>query len=447
MAEHGQRRPWVYAIVGVTVLGVLAAGLAYVLDTTERPFGQLATVGTVRYEGDPVGTAIDGDYGYFAYRRGGGELHLVKLELATGERTERTVSDRADDWGDFSASRHGLLVYAIPSRGSGRTLHVYDPATLEELYTEDVAETTRHFFVGDRLIRVHSRKKRLAWIDPRTGDELGDASYGTDFYRVGNWSEAEVAGDLAGHRFQQEYPDNRLVTLADDGTLRVLSAEDGQERKRTEVPPLTRDDRAVAYQGLFFVAGPVVDGDGWQLTGYDIDKLTERPVFTDARPGVRPERVEPCGEAFLCVLTSHAELVVVDFKAGRKVWATRLAKADEVASVVPVGDRIMVTHRQGRRIYTVLYDREGTLVRKTRGWGAPADSRSVLLFPDGMASVEGGRVRLTDAVIGVSVRGAGAQTGEVTPIGTANLNPATCSWDAAYLLCAGSTRLLLHRFR
>lgn len=446
MAQHRFRNTWVYAAAGVAVLAVLIGGLVYYAGRTELPFATLVSVGATPYQGEPVGTDIEGEHGYFAYRKSGGALHLVKVEVATGKQTVEQVGDRADEWGGFSANPSGLLVYAHPAHGSGKTLYVYDPATLEELYSEDVSPATWHFFVGDRLIRVEPGK-RLVWIDPREQEEVGHAKYGASFYRVGNWSDEEVAGDLRGHRFQQEYPDNRLVTVSDDGTLRVLSAENGQVRKETEVPPLIRDDRALAYQGLFFLAGPVVDGDGWQVTAYDIDKLTERPVFTDARPGVRPERVEPCGEAYLCVLTSHSELVVVDFKNGRKVWSRRLAKPSELASIVPVGDRIMVTHRQGAAVYTVLFDAEGQLVRKSRGWGAPLDTGSVLLLPDGVASVQGGRVRITDAVIGVRLRGVGAQTGAETEIGVANVNPATCSWDAVYFLCAGSTRLLVHRFR
>ncbi|MGH3646208.1 MAG: PQQ-binding-like beta-propeller repeat protein [Micromonosporaceae bacterium] len=444
MARHGFGKTWVYAAAGVAALAVLTAGLIYYAGRTELPFATLSSVGATPYRGDPVGTDIEGDHGYFAYREGGGDLHLVKVELASGTTTTE-VGGRAEEWGGFSANPSGLLIYA--NGGSGKTLYVYDPDTLEELYTEQVTAATWHFFVGDRLIRVDPDARRLVWIDPRTREEVGNARYRTSFYRVGNWSDEEVAGDLRGRRFQQEYPDNRLVTLAADGTLRVLSAEDGQERKKTGVPPLTRDDRALAYQGLFFVAGPVVDGDGWQLTAYDIDKLTERPVFADERAGVRPERVEPCGEAYLCVLTSRAELVVVDFKSGKKVWSRRLAKPSELASIVPVGNRIMVTHRQGRAIYTVLFDAEGKLVRKSRGWGAPLDTGSVLLFPDTVGSVNQGRVSVTDAVIGLQLRGVGAQTGAETEIGAANVNPATCSWDAVYFLCAGSTRLLVHRFR
>ncbi|MGH3715305.1 MAG: PQQ-binding-like beta-propeller repeat protein [Micromonosporaceae bacterium] len=440
------RRTWVYVAAGFALVGVVAVVGYYAFGRTERPFVALTTVAATPYRGDPVGTGIEADRGYFAYQDDKGELHLRAVDLATGKTQEQT-GGRAHDWQRFSAHPTGLVIYAAHATGTDKTLHVYDPTTLEEVYAERVTADTWHFFVGERLIRVEPERRRLVWIDPHAQTEVGEAPYGSSFYRVGNWSDEKVAGDLLGHRFQQEYPDNRLVTMTSDGTMRVLSAENGQQRKETTIPALRKVDRAVAYQGLFFVAGPVSDGEGWQVVGHDIDKLTERPVYADERDGVRPERMEPCGEAYLCVLTSAAELVVVDFKSGQKVWSRPLARPAALATIVPVGNRIMVSYRDGGTAYTVLYDLDGTLVRRSQGWGAPIDTGSVLLFPDDVATVNNGRTSLTDAVIGVQLRGIGAQTGAETDIGAANVNPATCSWDAAYLLCAGSTRLLVHRFR
>ncbi|HEX6073860.1 MAG TPA: Hsp70 family protein [Micromonosporaceae bacterium] len=443
------RRPWLYVAAGVAVTAVIASALLYYFGRTERPFSTLTSVAAVPLEGrHPIGADIEGDRAYLAAHDESGRLHLVTVDLIT--RKSRSVAAEVEEtWQWFGGDPAGLVAYG--ETAGKRTLHVYDPVTLEQSYSTTVASGTWHFSVGRTLVWVDPDSRQLTWVDVAAQDETATIEYGAAFYRVHNWSDEAAPANLRGSRIQQgDYPDNRLVTISETGTLLVRDAQNRKERGSTTVDPIGSDDLGIAYQGLFLLAGTTDDVPGYQVKAYDLDKLGDpRVVYRDDREGVVPVRLTPCGEAYVCVLNSAKQLVLVDFKSDRKVWDKDLAEPDEVAAILPIGDRIMVNHQQGDAIYNVLIKTvgPGELVVKSKGWGAPVDDGSELRFDPSVASVSGGTASVATDVVSMRLVGVGAQSGEQTDIGAFDAIPSTCSWDSRFIACAGRSHFLVHSFR
>ncbi|MGH3657892.1 MAG: Hsp70 family protein, partial [Micromonosporaceae bacterium] len=445
------RKPWVYAAAAGLAVVMLAGVLVYYLGRTERPFDKLTSVAAVPMPGEAVGTDIEDGRGYLAAKDENGTLRLTSVDLETGETVTKRQIGPAETWEDFGAQSENLLVYGQTEDQYGsseRTLHLLDAATLKEVYTDRQSRSIWHFMLGDRLIRVDPDANVLAWIDPASGKQVGTTTYGYSFFRVGNWDDESTAASLSGDRFEQPYPDDRLVTVDEKGTLRVLSGQNGKVMERTPAEVLDASDFVMAYQGMFLVAGPVTDGGGYQVKAYDLDKPgAPRQIFRDKRDDVTPQRIEPCGETYLCVVNSANELVVIDFRDGGKVWSRKLAAPEEIATIVPVDDRIMVNHQKGDTVRNVIFDSGGGEIRRAEGWGTPVDAGSGLLFDPSVATFSGGNVSVSSAVMSVELTGIGAQSGSETVIGGLDARPSTCSWDDAHIACAGSSQFLVYRFR
>lgn len=444
------RRSWLYAAVGAAVTTVIAASLLYYFGRTELPFSPLTSVATVPLaDRQPLGIQIQGERAYLAAYDEAGALQLTAVDLNTRQSQQVTV-ETEETWEWFGVDQAGVFAYG--RTGGIRTLHVYDPVSLEQVYSTRVGTSSNwHFSVGKTLVWADPDTQELTWVDIAAQQEVAKVDYGAAFYRVHNWSDEATPANLLGNRIQQgDYPDNRLVTISDTGTLLVRDAQNRAERGSTTVEPIDSDDRSIAYQGMFLIAGTNDGAPGYQVKAYDLDKLGDpRIVYQDNTEDVVPERLTPCGEAYVCVLTSASDLVLVNFKSGKAVWSKKLAQPGEVAAILPVGDRIMVNHQQNDSVYNVLFDTDtaGEMLVKAPGWGAPVDAGSELRFDTSVASVNGGQVSVTNQVVSLRLVGVGAQSGQQTDIGAFDANPTTCSWDSRFIACAGNTQFLVYGFR
>jgi len=181
------RRPWLYVAAGVVVTAVIASALLYYFGRTERPFSPLTSIAAVPLEArQPIGADIEGDRAYLASYDESDRLHLSAVDLNT--RQSRTVQAEVEDnWQWFGGGQTGLVAYG--ETGGNRTLHVYDPVTLEQVYSTTVGSGTWHFSVGRILVLVDSDSRKLTWVDVAAQSEIATVEYGAAFYRVGNWSE------------------------------------------------------------------------------------------------------------------------------------------------------------------------------------------------------------------------------------------------------------------
>ena len=443
------QQPWVYVAAGVVALAVVAGTLFYLFAPGEKPFEPLTSVKSVAIAEDaqPIGTDIEGDRAYLA-AQSEGALTLTSVELKSGKTNTVRHDLDADRWESFGAEAFGLVLYS--NSGGDRRVHVFDPESLKEIYSRDVEYDMWHLGMGQRMVLVAPSANTLTLINPSERKVLATIPYETDFYPVYNWTDESTAATLSGARFQREYPDNRLVTISDKGTLSVYDLETGAEQpgKSQTVGMIDSTDRAMAYQGTFLVASPLDEGTGFELRKNDLSKPGEPKVIYQANEDIAPERIEQCGAELVCVLTDTGEVVVVNFRSDKMLWKKKVGAPEEIGAIVPVGERILVSTGGEDTATTTVYSAEtGEQEHRFTGWAAPVDESSALLFEPSVAEVSSGEVSPTSQVLSLRLVGIGVESGERTELGSADVNPASCSWDSAHIACAAESDFRVFRFR
>jgi molecular chaperone HscA len=446
----GAARPWYRRpLVWIPAAALLAVALAVTAVLVLVPGGDVSEVPFTSSIGDPFAvvpgvtvkgyddfTVLTGDRLYFgaanddsltvgAYDIPGKKALWTKNLAPTGS----SIS-----WQDFWVQNDVVLVTVSTSNtDQPYVLYGLDGARNGAMWSKNYTSNDGFLSVGDRLVFSDDKNQQLHFLDPHTSDERGAAlSYPKGQYNQ-NSTVYQVLDDkdLRGPANFDGVPpvdsDSRIVQIGGDSGAHVIDVDSGKEvAKASNIDQY--GNKYLAYNDRFFVAD--VASNGYKLFSYPLADLKD-PKFLRSGDGSTIEDMEPCGGQ-VCVLDQTGsddktmKLRLIDPGSG-EVWSKDAAHAK---SLVPVGDRVMVSGDGFTRLYQL---KDGTTEQPVAGNGGPwvrVNASSLLFFSQ---SSSNGTQGLT---------GYGIPSKKPTSLGELHdLRTQSCSWNEKYFACVTDTNV------
>jgi hypothetical protein len=448
-------RPWyrrrsILISAGAAVLAlVVAAGVAlYLSGYHERGFTALQSVRTYRFpsngdHGSPKAWAtVVGNTAYLSVEHGD-QLQVTARELDSGKQDWRKTVGHADNWNNPYASGDVLVLVGSKSDDSGS----------DQVWTvrRDNGDQTWHgsfshsdddyWFKGDTLYswKKSDAQRRATNVD--TGKDLWHVKEdaGVKFRAGFVWSDYAGAANWAGGPADGTTDGGALVSIDSDGGVTVLDPNNGHKvvSKGNRIDP---NGETLLYDGKLFSA---TSGDGYRLQAYDLKTLDPvgSPFQVDDKRSL--QRLFVCGKERICALdekgSDSGSTRIVLFDTGLGTHGSHGVPGAQ--HVTPVGDRVVVSYKQGNDTVSTILDEEGAQVGKVfSGGAAPVDDASVIAAPgigtDGTA--DGSQW---------TVAGIGAQSGDVTQLGPLAAYLGSCGWNDTYLACPEDNQFQVFSFR
>jgi outer membrane protein assembly factor BamB len=444
------KRPvlWIAAAT-VALAGVVTAAALVLLGNGEVDFQPVAEVGRIEGVANQyyVFTDVVGDRAYMAYQRDDKRLEVMAADLATAKVIWRvqTEGDPAQ-WDGINAYPNAVVAFPTSATSTEfRDMEVFNPADGTRMWYRPIGSNDSLYAFKDVFVLVDRVEKRLLGLDPKTGGirweeqnpgKEQELTGGTAVYPVQTVADVTGPANAAGRPFVPVTDDDqRLVRIGADRSAAVIDATTGKElKKRTNVAD--PGDDVVAYNGRLVVAAAEA---GYRLSGYDLDTMGE-PVNLYTAPDDRYQLdiLAMCGEARACLLDSVASdsastsLVAIDLEKGGDLWR----KAAPDAEVLVHFDQNVVARTTSSDNRFQIFNPDGKLILEREGAAGRVDAGNMLLFNE-----------ISSLADDYSVAGLHAGSTDVIEMGQLkNVKTDSCSWNAKFIVCAGSDDFLIARF-
>jgi molecular chaperone HscA len=432
---------WIVAVAAATSVAAVASFLGVLLWPTDREepvepaepltFVRFDSVARVNFDqpSHTTLTAVAGDRGYTASETGG-DLHVIAFDLASGAERWRQEIPGPSQWSRLLATPSALLALQQGNADDEpRRMFVLDAETGNQLWHRDVRGDDLLAFLDGAFAWLDHQGRALRGLDLATGGERWQYEFPTEeasaAVAVLNHADMARPSDADGEP-APGVGDHRIVMVNADRTVFVIDGNTGQiiSQGSNLADP---DDQVLGYGDRLFVAANEVD---YQLLSYDLTQLSGVPRvhYTPADTDRYPAKLQPCGQARVCMLESaqydstETDLVAVNAAEGGQIFR---APADGAERLFGVGDWAVTIASLGFQPTVSVFDQSGNVAVESPGLAVRLNEANLLV-----ATTAGGYEEYVEA-LGVPLGGQQVDLGRL-PEGPVQEE---CSWNDRYLVC------------
>ncbi|MGK5679541.1 Hsp70 family protein [Actinoplanes sp. URMC 104] len=445
-AEPRRRRRWIAAGAAAAILA--GAGIAWAVRPG-HPALDYHALGTPVHVAPavPIGSGwkdavVRGDRAYLAGADyDSGKVGVVAVDTGS-DKPAWTNADVAvaKRWESMVALPDGVVLFSAPDYDTDKRLMVVlDGDSGDKLWQRDLGEQDQVRFAADRAVVADRAGKRLTGLDLETGEQRweqpdpGGSSSAPTLITVTTPADLAGPAGVGGVPWSADLGDDpRLVQITGDRSARVIDARNGDVKvDRPNVA--STNDEVVAHNGRLIVR----ESEGaHRVVAYGLDKLDGVDIVYSAPSSTaRLTALTACGDDRVCLVQGtgyaddKAQVVAVDVADGKRLWQ---AEAPGATDLTPVGEAVLAVSSSGTR----LLDADGHEVWSHEAAAARIDAGNVLEFSKPLAGYAD-----DPALAGRHLGDEPVQLGPLSDVQTD-----TCSWNTAWLACAGKEDFVLVEF-